>query len=220
MASDDTIAEKKPSPPRDPVGRWLWLRAGLIAFAIASFTLGALTGAEIIWGEPDEDDLVYGLTGLAAFVIVVAAQIWCVIFTSLLVYRLTANTHKLEPPVYMTTGPFWAVAWFFIPIANVWIAVTTIGRIWEATASLDDNFKPANGQIGAWWAAYLGGNFAINWSLRLAERDHYQLSLYFSLAGFLALALACWLMARVFGPLARAQRELIAQRAQAQVSPA
>jgi uncharacterized protein DUF4328 len=67
-------------------------------------------------------------------------------------HRVTANVwargHRIA------TRPGWAVGWWFIPIAHLWMPAVALARVYRA--SLASSGRPARAWIVAgWWAAYI-----------------------------------------------------------------
>lgn len=66
-------------------------------------------------------------------------------------YRTMANAHALatEPP---STSPPWAVAWFFIPIFNLWKPYLAIKSAWRRFLAQEGRAS-VPGLADLWWAA-------------------------------------------------------------------
>ena len=74
----------------------------------------------------------------------------CVVFVSRWVYRSYRNLEPLGHQSRMS--PAKAVAWFYIPIANLWKPLGVVREIWDATIQ-----RSATGVMGVWWACWLAG---------------------------------------------------------------
>jgi hypothetical protein len=64
-------------------------------------------------------------------------------------------------------SPGWAVGWWFIPFANLWVPFKVMRELWNASnPDVDPDFAYLNLDAGApvsmvfWWITFLGGNFS------------------------------------------------------------
>jgi hypothetical protein len=66
-------------------------------------------------------------------------------------HRVTANAWARGHAI--TTRPGWAVGWWFIPIANLWMPAVALARVYRASLA---SSGPARAWIVVgWWAAYI-----------------------------------------------------------------
>jgi hypothetical protein len=160
---------------------------------------------------------VIGLLWVIVFVL-------CVIYVSRLTFRMMKNLDALEAPGERMS-PAMAVIWYFIPIANLLMPMRGVRQIWKGTFELADDPGPDDGVIVVWWVFWILANITGTWSFRLTlesggmsefgptDIELYNTSLYVGIASGLLGALACWFMIKTFGPVARAQDEIIKARA-------
>ncbi len=141
------------------------LRNGLLVLLLAWVALYLLiaVGTAVAWH--------YDLRGLAEAVAVLDTSVglavkWLAAFLSwafflVWVFWATANLRVLRPGT-LRIRPWWAVGWFFIPIANLWMSIWVMKQLSD----------PADGWIGRWWAcqvvAILLGLFS---NLAIAESE-------------------------------------------------
>lgn len=81
-----------------------------------------------------------------------------IIFVSLWTYRATANTHalipKLKQPHYASPGL--AVAYYFIPIINIFCPRLTMLDLWEKNLALNnDKREEDSGIVQLWWVGFV-----------------------------------------------------------------
>lgn len=81
-----------------------------------------------------------------------------VFFVLLWTYRVSANMHALIPkpkePHYASPGL--AVAYYFVPIANIFCPCLVMQEQWEKNLALtNDERKENSGIIQLWWIAYI-----------------------------------------------------------------
>lgn len=76
-----------------------------------------------------------------------------------LTYRAMRNLHE-RGGVGATISPGWAVGWYFVPVASLWMPFLAVQQIWRGSASrvhpLDAS---APIQIGLWWLLWLATNW-------------------------------------------------------------
>ena len=95
-------------------------------------------------------------------ILIVNVVIWC-IWTN----RIMKNSYSFGAD-WIRITPGWAVAWYFIPIANLFKPVQAINDAWRASVNPDrGNSLATPGLITAWWTFWLITNFLGNISFRL-----------------------------------------------------
>jgi Domain of unknown function (DUF4328) len=66
-------------------------------------------------------------------------------------HRVTRNVWARGRPI--KTSPGWAVGWWFIPIANLWMPAVAVYRVFRA--SVGRGYRGGVWLISAWWTAYI-----------------------------------------------------------------
>jgi len=71
-------------------------------------------------------------------------------------YRSTANLIMLGAGP-LTYTPGWAVGWYLIPIANIWMGFAVMSQLWRASFSLSSNEpgKAVPARVWGWWLLLL-----------------------------------------------------------------
>lgn len=111
---------------------------------------------------------------LAAGLIYLVVYVACLIASGIWIYRAAANAKALAPDE-MTHRPGWAVGWYFIPFANLWMPFQIQKIVWRiAKGPTSSNAVP--GFLFIWWFTWLFGYVASQISLRLfnASYDTYD----------------------------------------------
>ncbi|MEO1729966.1 MAG: DUF4328 domain-containing protein [Pseudomonadota bacterium] len=67
-------------------------------------------------------------------------------------------------------SPGWAVGWFFIPFANLWMPYQAMRALWNESHLTDEGYgsEPPSG-LGQWWACWIGSNILSNFTSPLTE---------------------------------------------------
>jgi hypothetical protein len=94
-----------------------------------------------------------GLVGLGQWLIGLAAF---VVFLTWL-YRLNKNLRTLSGEQLKIT-PGWAVGWFFIPVACLWMPYSAVKEVWQVSHR---GTGRGSALVGWWWAAYLVNSVAM-----------------------------------------------------------
>ncbi len=91
-------------------------------------------------------------------------------------YRAAANARAMGADGLMGS-PGLSVAWFFIPIAFLFMPYLVVRDTWKASASPRDwQGQPAPPLIGFWWAFFLASHIAGTISFRIWLEGDYDLS--------------------------------------------
>ena len=89
-------------------------------------------------------------------------------------YRANANVRAMGADGLMGS-PGLSVAWFFIPIAFLFMPFVVMRDTWKASGSPRDwQGQPTDPLLGFWWAAMLVTHLAASISLRLWVSDDYD----------------------------------------------
>jgi Domain of unknown function (DUF4328) len=142
--------------------RWaLWADALAAAAAVAlSLTMGA---EALIWGD------------LARWFSILQLLTWLASLSLLLIwfYRANANARAMGAEDLMGS-PGLSVAWFFIPIAFLFMPYVVVRDTWKASeAPRDWQGRGTPPLVGFWWAAMIAANLVSAISVRIALEGGY-----------------------------------------------
>lgn len=216
--------------PRMTRPLWSGLRVMLLLALIVQLLLCIPTSYELWAGvitperiETDPMSILVALAGLLGAVLWVIVFLLCVVYTCRITYRTMKNLETLNAPG-ARMSPAMAVIWYFIPIANLILPVRAVKQIWKGTFELASEPGPDDTVIMAWWVPWILSSIAGTWSLRMSmesggtsefgphDVELYNMSIYLGLASNLLGALACFFMIKTFGPISRAQDDIISAR--------
>jgi hypothetical protein len=139
---------------RDASGAGAWTMRLLILHAALS---AVAAGLAVLRGlEPPSGSLVEIAVALLQMVVFFAAAI----ATLRWLYLAKANAFAFGAEDMMIS-PGWAVAWFFVPLANLVMPFVAMRETWKASAEPRDwQAAPAPVTLLFWWAAWLGAGAA------------------------------------------------------------
>ena len=82
-------------------------------------------------------------------------------------YRVNMNARILAPDKPVSQG--WAIGWYFVPIASLWLPYKAMSETWRISAD-PKNWKtaPVGSVLRWWWAAMLLASFVANGYVQLA----------------------------------------------------
>lgn len=223
------MADKNPWPrATQPLWSGLSILLGiglvvqLLLAVFASYELwnGVVTAQSVA----DPATIAVLLAGLLFTIIWILVLLLCVVYTSRITFRMMKNLDVLEAPGERMS-PTMAVAWYFIPIANLLMPLRGVRQIWKGTFDLASEPGPDDGVVTIWWVLWIISNITGTISLRMSIQsggmnemgptnlELYNMSLWVGCASSVLGALACWFMIKTFAPLARAQDAIIGARA-------
>ena len=91
------------------------------------------------------------------------------------IYRANYNTHQLGAQ-NMTYTPAWSIAYYFIPIFNLWKPYQAMKEIWMASKNpFDWRLTKISAILPIWWALWLTSNM-LNQSIFRLSADAVELS--------------------------------------------
>ncbi len=133
-------------------------------------------------------------------------------------YRGMKNTHVIAPPDAKLISPGWAVGWYFIPVANLWMPLLAVRQMFRHSVAPDAREHSIDRLISIWWGLWLISNLLIfpsaylafqatNWDGNLINESYYAISLWIDVIGSVFYAFASVAVLGFFGVLARAQDE-------------
>ena len=128
----------------------------ILLIAQAAIAAVAAVMAYANGGPIPEDNGPYTLVVLVQFILYLAGGATFLIW----VYRSTANAHAFGAEG-MGAGPGLAVGWYFIPIANLWMPLTSMRETWKASVNPPNwEVERAPATLGLWWFFWITGNIA------------------------------------------------------------
>jgi hypothetical protein len=99
------------------------------------------------------DMLVRDLATAAAGITIATVTVWL-----LWQYRAERNARALSPSGQFSFTPGWAIGWWFIPIASLWMPFQAVRELWKASGGAPDWPElPTWRAIGWWWASWIAG---------------------------------------------------------------
>ncbi len=222
------MGEQKTPTLRDPKSLFGPLCIFVILTTVLSVSVGVASAAfnYLSQGDPDwmptnqvEQIVTLATAGLS--VLSIGAFLGAIIFTLTITVRMVKNL-KIIGSGHMSMSPFWAAAFYFVPLANLIMPVNAITEVWRGTYAEIEEPPPRepNGAIAWWWGPWLLSNIIDNLAGRLLGQGLFQeptqptpemlnAGTVLSLVAVLSLVIACFGMLSVFGKLARAQSQMI-----------
>ncbi|MCB1381323.1 MAG: DUF4328 domain-containing protein [Alphaproteobacteria bacterium] len=183
---------------------WLYIAvttAGLIATwfeldLLKRVASGELSGLDAQQAAEQSDNIV-AIFGLAE----VAVSIIAFIVNGVWIYRASSNARAIDP-WEGRIRPGWAIGWFFIPIANLWMPYRAMKQTWRTAHGLPhDSDTPLPGWFLFWWLLWLFSDITGNISIRMTTSAEviqtYILADYFTLASSLTALPCAWLFMRL-----------------------
>ena len=167
-----------PAGFRDPTLLTRWLKALLwigVALTVISFASGLMelkllsdmqAGETPPPGAADSNDLRQQIIGAIRFVEIVTV----IIVFAIWIYRANYNARQLGAEG-MEFTPGWAVGWYFVPLANLWMPYMAMKEIWKASAAPANwQDQPRGSILPWWWGFFLISNILNQSALRFAMR--------------------------------------------------
>lgn len=143
------------------------------------------------------------IVGIGFIVILLA----CYIVSGIWLYRASANAAAVHPADGRIT-PGWAVGWYFVPFANLWMPFKSMRQTWNGLNGNPDMNKGMPGWTIAWWVLWLIGNYVAWFGLRLnldaQTLDEFRLATTFDIVSSVASIPAALLFRKLILDLTRA----------------
>lgn len=139
--------------------------SGVFEFLMLQEFDSALYGSrEQMMAEANANDIRQGFVAvLSAMVLVVAgiAILRWIYFANLNAARMSGREMKFTPA--------WSVAWYFIPVANMWKPYQAMKEIWLVSAACgSDMLAKVPSYLNGWWFLWLFTGFLGNVAMRLS----------------------------------------------------
>lgn len=126
--------------------------------AIIVYLLQNVVLDEVVAGTREYDDTPLPLlaamigTGFLQMLVMLASYI----VIGMWLYRMSWNAHSLAGARQLTVTPRWAVLWYFIPFANLWMPFVAMRETWKASASPHDVANArSHPALPLWWILWL-----------------------------------------------------------------
>lgn len=118
--------------------------------------------------------LLYGAPAVPLAIVQLVTTFGALILFLIWFYRANANVRAIGADGLMGS-PGLSVAWFFIPIAFLFMPYIVVRDTWKASAAPGDwQALPTPPLPGFWWAAFLGAHLAAAISFRLWTEGGYR----------------------------------------------
>jgi hypothetical protein len=186
----------------------LWLVLNMItdavALAVGAFGLNRLARLETL---TDAEIRQWEMVDLATWPGVAVYYI-TVIVVAFWIHRASANAHSLRSG--LETSPPWAVGWYCIPFANLWMPLKAMKEIWRASfARAPGQATPSDNVLGGWWAFWLITTIAGNISSRMinnaTDPSTYVISSWLAIISAITGILAAWTLRTIVRRITAAQ---------------
>jgi hypothetical protein len=177
----------------------LLLAASAVYFTLAGYTVVLLDRYE---GRYVDDFAVQGLAviGIAQALLYLAGGVQWALWLRGAILRLRAAGRTLQ------VTPGMAIAWYFIPFANLFMPLKVMQELWRASSDAEDwQHAPVSRLVNVWWPLFIGGNLVTGIGVALSaggERVPYFIglgvgALLVAVAGVLAVLFIRQLEARM-----------------------
>jgi hypothetical protein len=175
-----------------------------ISALTAVFEVMEIGGIVDLVQEPDAPlSLVYVGVLLSNFVIYIGA----VIAVAMWIHRGHRNLHEAGIPD-LRFSPGWAVGWYFVPIAFLFMPFQAMRELWTVSHNRSDSFSAsAPGNLGMWWAFWIIGNILGNVSFRMSDVGDGSVALVTGLGSSIGTIVAAWLLMRIMQDITAAQAD-------------
>jgi hypothetical protein len=152
------------------------------------------------------------VVSLTAAVALIATAITAIIFM-VWVYRAMARARALTPALTITPG--WAVGWFFVPVASLWMPYGVMTEIVEGSgASAPAYAERTRALVGWWWGAWIARSLLSLFGAFASRASESGDSINMTLAVMMVLASAAgiasaWALSKIVTRVARLQASAV-----------
>lgn len=138
---------------------------------LSAFEQGQYASLEAAFAEGELVITLLQLTGIASLIAFIVSAVLILKW----IYQANANARQLGA-LNMSYTPTWSIAYFFIPIFNIWKPYLAMKEIWMASKNpLDWKNAKTNFILPLWWAVWLASNL-LNQSVFRLSADAVTLS--------------------------------------------
>jgi Domain of unknown function (DUF4328) len=111
------------------------------------------------------DTLVASVASIEAWFLIATFVVWIV-----WQFRAQRAARELSLVSRFRFTPGWAIGWWFVPIANLWMPFQTVRELWKASDGRPDWPDMRTWSIiGWWWGAFLGSAVTLRIASALTE---------------------------------------------------
>jgi hypothetical protein len=202
--------------PSDPGLPWRLLQISCVAVIVMS-VIAVAFGLFDFWARSAFYEMIASSALLQDFYFLfgpIAFLVFLVAFAALLwiTHRLARNLHALAPGAF-TMSPTLAMAWYIVPIANIFMPPQVVDRI-ARTTSTAAGVSHEDRSPGWWWAisflaALLSNVAALLFTNAGPGSDYYTSAMWTDAVASALQIIASVLTLRVFAPIARLQSGLV-----------
>lgn len=189
---------------RERIGVFAMYAVMAISALTVVFEVMEIAGIVDLVQEPDTPmALVYIAVLLINFVIYICA----VIAVAMWIHRGHRNLHEAGIPD-LKFSPGWAVGWYFVPIAFLFMPFQAMRELWTVSHNRSDSFSAsAPGNLGMWWAFWIIGNILGNVSFRTSDMGDGSVGLITGLGSSVCTIVAAWLLMKIMQEITAAQTD-------------
>lgn len=189
---------------RERIGVFAMYAVMVISALTVVFEVMEIAGIVDLVQEPDTPmALVYIAVLLINFVIYIGA----VIAVAMWIHRGHRNLHEAGIPD-LKFSPGWAVGWYFVPIAFLFMPFRAMRELWTVSHNRSDSFSAsAPGNLGMWWAFWIIGNILGNVSFRTSDMGDGSVGLITGLGSSVCTIVAAWLLMKIMQEITAAQTD-------------
>lgn len=167
-----TAAGDAVQQPRPLTGLFKHARLAILGYCVASglTIVGMLAGAGAMHAIMAGSDVPYGVltsidrTNQIFAIAYLATFLWSIVLICRFTYRAMNNLRLSGEDTDMSPG--WAVGWYFIPFAMLWMPYKGMSEIWDRS-NLRAGRDVSGKHLGWWWAFWVAGSLLSNLSIRL-----------------------------------------------------
>jgi hypothetical protein len=148
---------------------------GMVVLPPIQTTLALAMGDALKNPQPENLGIILlsGLVGLLQMVVSICTYVFFLMW----MYHAAKNVRAFGQQL-LTITPGWAVGWWFIPIASIWMPFVAMREIWKASdpesvgpsAQRQWMSAPVPAKLGIWWATYILNGF-VAMGIALASID-------------------------------------------------
>lgn len=151
-------------------------------------------------GALEQSDTIVSITAICFLIVLVIAFS----FNGRFLYLASRNAAAIQDdPTAIRPG--WAVGWYFVPFANLWMPFTAMKQTWARLIPSDSGTPTL---LTLWWISWVGLNFYDGFMTNQGEPnnlpDYLTYNQGFIISGFLWL-IPCYLFITIIRKLARAE---------------
>lgn len=160
------LCDPVPIAKRTILLAWIWFTADCGLALSSLWEINVLGG---ISGTTSSSSAIIDAADLGAIAgcLYFLATLICAVTFFRWVYMVNRNAHQWSAA--MTIGPGWNIAWFFVPVAGLWMPYTGLRQTRGATIDSDDpDSVPVPNWMRLWWSLWVATSLLGNVTFRLS----------------------------------------------------